>query len=81
MKELVIRMSDYQYDKTIQGFYIPQEIANIIKNGTPLDDIQQEIDNQYKWLMQTNHTLYDIDIAFGAIKQFIDKHTGKGASE
>ena len=38
MKEIVIRMSDYQYDKTIQGFYIPQEIADIIKNGTPLPE-------------------------------------------
>ena len=36
MKEIVIRMSDYQYDKTIRGFYIPQEIADIIKNGTLL---------------------------------------------
>ena len=39
------------------------------------DDIRQEIDNQYKWLMQTDHTLYDIDIAFDAIKSLLDKHT------
>ena len=43
MKEIVIRMTDYQYDKTIQGFYIPQEIADIIKNGTPLNDIKAKI--------------------------------------
>ena len=42
-----------------------------------IDDIKTEIDNQYKWLMQTNHTLYDIDIAFDTIKHFIDKHIGE----
>ena len=39
-----------------------------------LKDIKAEIDDQYKWLMQTKHTLYDIDIAFSGIKSFIDKH-------
>ena len=55
-------------------------IAYVLRNGMLLDDIKAEIDNQYKWLMQTNHTLYDIDIAFDAIKQFIDRHIG-GRSE
>lgn len=41
-----------------------------------IEDIKTEIDEQYKWLMQTKHTLYDIDIAFSAIKSFIDKHIG-----
>ena len=41
-----------------------------------LDEIMAEIDDQYKWLMQTKHTLYDIDIAFSGIKSFIDKHIG-----
>ena len=39
-----------------------------------IEDIKTEIDEQYKWLMQTKHTLYDIDIAFSGIKSFIDKH-------
>lgn len=39
-----------------------------------IEDIKAEIDDQYKWLMQTKHTLYDIDIAFNSIKSFIDKH-------
>lgn len=39
-----------------------------------IEDIKAEIDEQYKWLMQTKHTLYDIDIAFNSIKSFIDKH-------
>ena len=41
-----------------------------------IEDIRTEIDEQYKWLMQTKHTLYDIDIAFSGIKSFIDKHIG-----
>ena len=41
-----------------------------------IEDIKTEIDEQYKWLMQTKHTLYDIDIAFDAIKSSIDKHCG-----
>lgn len=43
-----------------------------------LKDIKAEIDDQYKWLMQTKHTLYDIDIAFSGIKTFIDKHIKGG---
>lgn len=42
-----------------------------------LENIKAEIDNQYKWLMQTEHTLYDIDIAFDAIKSLLDKYIGK----
>lgn len=42
-----------------------------------LDDIRTEIDNQYKWLMQTKCTLSDIDIAFDAIKSSIDNHIGE----
>lgn len=42
-----------------------------------IDDIKAEIDNQYKWLMQTKHTLYDIDIAFYAIKRTINQHMSK----
>ena len=41
-----------------------------------IEDIKVEIDEQYNWLMQTKHTLYDIDIAFSGIKSFIDKHIG-----
>ena len=39
-----------------------------------IEDIKVDIDNQYKWLMQTKHTLSDIDIAFDAIKQPVDRH-------
>ena len=42
-----------------------------------IDDIKAEIDNQYKWLMQTKHTLNDIDIAFDAIKSLLDKYIRK----
>ena len=36
-----------------------------------IDKAIEEIDNQYKWLMQTKHTLYDIDIAFESIKYYL----------
>ncbi len=36
--------------------------------------IKEEIDDQYRWLMDTKHTLYDIDIAFSAIKYIIKKY-------
>jgi len=39
-----------------------------------LEEIKTEIDEQYKWLMQTKHTLNDIDIAFSGIKSCINKH-------
>ena len=51
-----------------------QRLCKALDMEKVLDDIKAEIDNQYKWLMQTNHTLSDIDIAFDAIKHFIDKH-------
>ena len=51
------------------------------KSDDVLDKIRAEIDRQHKWLMQTNHTLYDIDIAFSGIKSFIDKHIGGDADE
>ena len=38
------------------------------------EKVNKEIDKQHVWLMQTNHTLHDIDIAFDAIKQSVDKH-------
>ena len=38
--------------------------------------IKEEIDDQYLWLMDTKHTLYDIDIAFSAIKHIINKYIG-----
>lgn len=42
-----------------------------------VDEIKAEIDAQYKWLMQTNHTLYDIDVAFDVIRHCINKHIGR----
>ena len=86
MSKIVIDLDDSLYDaiQTVHyvigmrsGKTLLQKLITTIRNGTPLDDIKAEIDNQYKWLMQTDHTLYDIDIAFDAIKQIIDHHTGK----
>lgn len=47
-----------------------------------LEEVKAEIDKQYKWLMCTNHTLADIDIAFDAVKYSIDEHiSGKEKNE
>ena len=45
-----------------------------LEEAPNLEDIKADIDEQYKWLMQTKLTLYDIDIAFNAIKGSVDKH-------
>ena len=70
-------IDDFHYDgeTNIKSISTPTGIT--FDNYNVLNDIKTEIDNQYKWLMQTNHTLYDIDIAFDAIKHFIDKHIGE----
>ena len=63
------------------GYYdLGGNIGKAIQNGIPLDDVKAEIDEQYKWLMQTKHTLYDIDIAFSGIKSILD-NIGKAESE
>ena len=46
-----------------------------------LEYIKAEIDEQYKWLMQTKYTIYDIDIAFSGIKSAIDKYTSGKENE
>lgn len=54
-------------------------IRNTLKDSVEaykkaFEDIKTELEKQYKWLMQTKHTLHDIDIAFDAIKSTVDKH-------
>ena len=80
MSKIVIDIDDSLYDAIQRVFYVNgmrsgktllQKLIVTIRNGTPLDDIKVEIDNQYKWLMQTEHTLCDIDIAFDAIKSVL----------
>lgn len=41
---------------------------------TTLEKIKEEIEKEYKWLMCTKCSLYDIDIAFSGIKSAIDKY-------
>ena len=66
---------EISYTKELD-FIQPKKVVDKMISMSVIDDIKAEIDNQYKWLMQTNHTLYDIDIAFNSIKSFIDKHIG-----
>ena len=39
-----------------------------------LEDIKAEIEKQYNWLQSTGRALYDVDIAFDAIRKAIDNH-------
>lgn len=58
-----------------------EDIADMPKVDTVpmsvIEDIKAEIDYQFKWLMNTDCTLNDIDLAFDAIKFFINNHIGK----
>ena len=58
-------------------------LINDMPSVTPtvIEDIKAEIDEQYKWLMQTKYTIYDIDIAFSGIKSAIDKYTSGKENE
>ena len=66
------------YNKGYEAGVNAVEICRDIAWEERIDAIKADIDKQYKWLMQTKHTLYDIDIAFSGIKSFIDKHIGGG---
>lgn len=44
------------------------ELALAVRNGTPLEKVTSEIDQQEKWLLQAGYTTYNVDIAFDAIK-------------
>ena len=44
-------------------------ILSILEQEPCKDAVIAEINKQYKWLMQTKHTLHDIDISFDAIKR------------
>ena len=57
-------------------FIQPKKTVGKLISVEVLDKIRAEIDEQYNWLIQTKHTLYDIDIAFSGIKSFIDKISG-----
>ncbi len=46
----------------------------LLEQEPVLDKIRAEIDEQYKWLIDTRHTICDVDIAFDSIFRFIDKY-------
>ena len=70
---MIDELKQWEYDKGYE-----RGKADALK---VIEDIKTEIDEQYKWLMQTKHTLYDIDIAFSGIKSFIDKHIRSDTDE
>lgn len=43
-----------------------------MKKQIDVDELKKRIDAEYEWLMQTEHTLYDVDIALSSIKHYID---------
>ena len=42
-----------------------------LKQTGTLDKIRAEIDRQQKWLLQAGYTMYNVDIAFDAIKAVV----------
>lgn len=47
------------------------KIVNKSNTNEVLDKIKAEIDRQQKWLLQAGHTVYNVDIAFDAIKAVV----------
>lgn len=48
-----------------------------LKQADGLDKIKAEIDRQQKWLLQAGYTMYNVDIAFDAIKAVVAESEGK----
>ena len=67
---MIDELKQWEYDKGYE-----KGKADMLK---VIEDIKAEIDKQYKWLMSTKHTLYDIDIAFNAMKSKIKQIEGSG---
>ena len=49
-------------------------ISKLEHNDSVIEDIRAEIEKQYNWLQSTGRALYDVDIAFDAIRKAIDSH-------
>jgi hypothetical protein len=77
--KLIINIDDKDYKKLKDG-HIPFSILDVIQNGTPLDLIRAEIDRQRKWLLQAGCTVYNVDIAFDAIKSVVAERTENEAN-
>jgi hypothetical protein len=48
-----------------------------LKQANALDKIRAEIDRQQKWLLQAGYTMYNVDIAFDAIKAVVAESEDK----
>ena len=56
------------------------DVMKLIKKAPTvdvLDKIRAEIDRQEKWLVQTGYTVYNVDIAFNAIKAVLAESEDK----
>lgn len=57
--KLIVEMPKEMHEKIKDG-YVPLGISKYLKNGTPLDDVKEEIDEQYDRVRP-----YNIDVAQG----------------
>lgn len=60
--------SDRFYDKDHDDLDFLTDEEKIVVINNVLDKIRAEIDQQEKWLQQAGYNAYNVDIAFGAIK-------------
>lgn len=79
--QIVIDISDETYNEIMDDAKnAPRNLSHyerIIANGTQLDKIRAEIEQQYKWLINTRYTIRDVGIAFNNIFWIIDKYKGE----
>ena len=78
--KLIIDIDDKDYEKLKDGHIPLFSILDVIQNSIPLDLIRAEIDRQRKWLLQAGCTVYNVDIAFDAIKSVVAERTENEAN-
>ena len=86
MPKIVIDIPQEEYKRWIEeGLMDALIVRNALRDGTSLEkvfeDVKSEIENQYNWLQSTKRALYDVDIAFDAIRKVIDSHIGEKKDE
>ena len=69
------RLSGLRYKKIISDKDYDR-LCKALDNEKVFDKIRTEIEKQEKWLLQAGYTVYNVDIAFDAIKAVIAESEG-----
>lgn len=70
MPKIVIDIDTKEYERIIKGKWTGNPLAEIIENGTPLDDIKAEIND----LSELDHIDADYEDCKADVLEIIDKH-------